>query len=497
MSEWSGDEGTPTQYGRWQWEGGGDSGGNRVWMPDDVSQAVKGNVATPFDMSQVASMGGINYEGNPSEYYDKSGNLIGFLGRNDQIQSTSGYNFIDNSGKPITGNLTRGANVQQTDDQGNLLWIDPNDEGRVTLRNTGVPAAGSQLTSFIKRNAPQGTESLLQDPLFRNFMLSAGAMAGAAALAPTMAGGAAEAGTGALGGGGWEGSSAMMDAVGQGSAPLAGAGGAGSALTAADALKYAQYGMKGLGALQSLAGMAGGQGGQGGQGQQMQGGSPQALINPNGPWNTFLQPSIIKQDIVEQKPIMPNTELASIYGQLDPYLARQLASAGVLPSNLGSQQPANYYTYGSMPSVDNIFDNQSQPLMAKKGGSIRSEEISKTEVQGETPAVLAQAMQALPTFKDGNNEHIPEFITGATGHYVKGRGDGQSDEIPAMLADSEYVFDADTVAALGNGSSDAGAKVLDKMREAIRAHKRSAPNDEIPPKAKSPLEYIKEGMKRK
>ena len=95
----------------------------------------------------------------------------------------------------------------------------------------------------------------------------------------------------------------------------------------------------------------------------------------------------------------------------------------------------------------------------------------------------------LPQYaKDG---HVPEFVTGATGHYVKGKGDGQSDDIPAMLADGEYVFDADTVAALGNGSSDAGAKVLDKMRENLRKHKRSASPKEIPPKAKSPLEYLK------
>jgi len=95
-------------------------------------------------------------------------------------------------------------------------------------------------------------------------------------------------------------------------------------------------------------------------------------------------------------------------------------------------------------------------------------------------------------YKDGGlSHHIPEFITGATGHYVKGRGDGQSDDIPAMLADGEYVFDADTVASLGNGSSDAGAKRLDEMRERIRKHKRSAPIHKIPPKAKSPLEYLK------
>jgi hypothetical protein len=101
----------------------------------------------------------------------------------------------------------------------------------------------------------------------------------------------------------------------------------------------------------------------------------------------------------------------------------------------------------------------------------------------------------LQHLRDGGMPHVPEFITGATGHYVKGRGDGQSDDIPAMLADGEYVFDADTVAQLGNGSSDAGAKLLDHFRESLREHKRSAPSDKIPPKA-SPLMYMKEALNR-
>ena len=60
-----------------------------------------------------------------------------------------------------------------------------------------------------------------------------------------------------------------------------------------------------------------------------------------------------------------------------------------------------------------------------------------------------------------------------------------------MLFRSEYVIDVETVAQLGNGSNKAGAKALDKFRENIRAHKRSAPHDKIPPKAKSPLAYLK------
>jgi hypothetical protein len=136
--------------------------------------------------------------------------------------------------------------------------------------------------------------------------------------------------------------------------------------------------------------------------------------------------------------------------------------------------------------------------------------------------------------------HNPEFITGLTGYYAQGGGTGQSDDIPAMLHDGDYVMDADTVAAFGDGSSKAGAqvldglrkqvpyrnvkqgkavpakiadgeyvfpadfvtalgqgdnkrgaKMLDAMRERLRAHKRSAPTSKIPPKAKSPMDYMR------
>lgn len=83
-----------------------------------------------------------------------------------------------------------------------------------------------------------------------------------------------------------------------------------------------------------------------------------------------------------------------------------------------------------------------------------------------------------------------------SGSRVSGEGDGQSDDIPAMLADGEYVFDADTVAQLGNGSTKAGSDLLDKFREEIRSHKRSAPVDKIPPPSKSPLQYLKQAQAR-
>jgi hypothetical protein len=62
------------------------------------------------------------------------------------------------------------------------------------------------------------------------------------------------------------------------------------------------------------------------------------------------------------------------------------------------------------------------------------------------------------------------------GRMLKGPGDGMSDDIPATiankqpakLANEEFVVPADVVSHLGNGSSEAGAKVLYKMMDRVR-----------------------------
>lgn len=86
-----------------------------------------------------------------------------------------------------------------------------------------------------------------------------------------------------------------------------------------------------------------------------------------------------------------------------------------------------------------------------------------------------------------------EMGGGALG-LIEGPGSGQSDSINAQLSDGEYVFDAETVSALGDGSNAAGAKVLDELRQRIRAHKRSAPASRIPPPAKAPEQYMTGGQ---
>jgi hypothetical protein len=63
--------------------------------------------------------------------------------------------------------------------------------------------------------------------------------------------------------------------------------------------------------------------------------------------------------------------------------------------------------------------------------------------------------------------------------------------LPAKIADGEYVLPAAFVTRLGEGDNKKGAELLNKMREELRAHKRSAPDDKIPPKAKPPMQYLK------
>ena len=84
---------------------------------------------------------------------------------------------------------------------------------------------------------------------------------------------------------------------------------------------------------------------------------------------------------------------------------------------------------------------------------------------------------------------------GGLTRYFEGGTKGQDDQIPALLSDGEYVMDADTVAALGDGNNKAGAAALDQMRANLRTHKRKAPANKIPPKAKKPEAYLKGAKK--
>jgi hypothetical protein len=142
-------------------------------------------------------------------------------------------------------------------------------------------------------------------------------------------------------------------------------------------------------------------------------------------------------------------------GMQQPMAGQQQQAMQQMPQP--AQQPASYYTYGNPVNPSDMLQGMAH---------------------GGLPTQMNQPMT------EGRNDY-------RAGSRVTGAGDGQSDDIPAMLADGEYVFDADTVAQLGNGSTKAGSDLLDKFREELRSHKRSAPVNKIPPPSKSPLAYLK------
>lgn len=65
--------------------------------------------------------------------------------------------------------------------------------------------------------------------------------------------------------------------------------------------------------------------------------------------------------------------------------------------------------------------------------------------------------------------------------FVVGQGGGQSDVVQANLSPGEYVLDTDIVSAIGDGSNEEGARILDAWKEQLRVMKREAPSDQIPP----------------
>jgi hypothetical protein len=123
-----------------------------------------------------------------------------------------------------------------------------------------------------------------------------------------------------------------------------------------------------------------------------------------------------------------------------------------------------------------------------RGGGGKSSAVipALTATQTQTPY---DRQQRAPGYRPGQGgvryfeptRYTPKMAAGGgIARLLQGPGDGVSDSIPAVisngmakggqpakLARGEYVIDARTVAALGNGSTDAGAERLDKMRKNI------------------------------
>jgi hypothetical protein len=192
---------------------------------------------------------------------------------------------------------------------------------------------------------------------------------------------------------------------------------------------------------------------------EMSSGGLSSMSTPVSSYYTFGQPADIMANLGmrPQPPVNPPEMMPQIGQQKPPQQMQQQGMPQQMPPQMAQQAPQGMPQQGMMPQQQGMA-----PPM-RKGGLPHVSNVPL--VQGRMD------------FRNGSAVH--------------GEGDGQSDDIPAMLADGEYVIDAETVAQIGNGSTKAGAQALDKFRESIRAHKRSAPINKIPPKTKALTSYLK------
>ncbi len=174
--------------------------------------------------------------------------------------------------------------------------------------------------------------------------------------------------------------------------------------------------------------------------------------------------------------------------------------------NTATPYAGNWYTYGQQP--EQAMYN-ARPVLQSHGGMAGYAHGGRVQhmAMGGAPMPMPQGMppqggQGAPQQKLPVNPltlQAAHKVGMAIGHHLKnkiktppgkvsGAGGGQDDVIPAKLSDGEYIIPADTVAHLGDGSSNAGGKKLDHMVHQVRAHKAVKG---FPPKAHNPLSYIK------
>jgi hypothetical protein len=263
-------------------------------------------------------------------------------------------------------------------------------------------------------------------------------------------------------------------------------------------------------------------------------------------------PQMLKASTADRQGPVKLAQIRQLYGSLTPEMQSVFAERGISAPDAPEMQ--TFASGGTTQSVKSMIDSltpkfapspkflEAAPVITPQSRIAALRHLRGPKSGPQQPAGMAQG--GLPTkySEAAPRGHKPEFITGVTGYYAQGGGTGQSDDIPAMLHDGDYVIDADAVAAFGDGSSKAGAEVLaqfqsripfkddgaakgkpvaakiadgeyvfpaafvtalgrgdnkqgarilDEMRENLREHKRSAPTSKIPPKAKSPLDYLK------
>jgi len=175
-----------------------------------------------------------------------------------------------------------------------------------------------------------------------------------------------------------------------------------------------------------------------------------------------------------------------------------LSMTGVPGATTGSGSGSSSSTGMNLtPGLTTSNPNYSLDIVSKSSPELYNTPLNPSLTASQTQAPQGFAMGGYATGGQ-YQEHNPSFYSegGMENRYVQGDGDGTSDDVAAMLANGEFVIPADIVAALGNGSNDAGAHVLDQFLSVIRQDNHSNDPDELPPESKGPLAYLAQARKR-
>lgn len=170
------------------------------------------------------------------------------------------------------------------------------------------------------------------------------------------------------------------------------------------------------------------------------------------------------------------------YGNLISFGGAVLGGTGIL----GTDTPATGYQ-GTVPEYDvqrqvvpNTYDPNRRPGSSGQRYFTQAQYVPKNS----TPAapMSAEGLAALNAENPARQERpVVQMATGGIaelkkGQYLNGASDGMADKVPAnidgqqeaRLSDGEFVIPADVVSHLGNGNSDAGARVLKDMMSRVR-----------------------------
>ena len=155
-----------------------------------------------------------------------------------------------------------------------------------------------------------------------------------------------------------------------------------------------------------------------------------------------------------------------------------------------SSQPAPGFNPGAT-IPDYMRDDGFNPTAPSSVSSTTAGDMSRSRM---TPEQFAVAMQRVEDARRAQPLPGPTKGFKAGGFAVSGPGTGRSDDIPARLSDGEYIIDAETVALLGDGSTQAGSKRLDEFRVNIRKHKgKQLSKGKFSHDARKPEAYLQGG----